>query len=183
MGRRQKLSTVLVLLVAAVLVGYLFGATKTRVQEIKENDLQKTQDTLMQRETETAVSMLEALNSKVKKGEMTLVRAQKLGADLLRDLRYGADKEGYFWADTTKGVNVVLYGNKEVEGKNRYEDKVNGVEYVKLIIEKGTNGGGFTDYYYPKKGETMPKAKRAYSLEFKPFGWVIGTGYYLEDVK
>ena len=79
------------------------------------------QDLLIKSEVETAVSMLQAIYAKHQQGEMTLEKAKKLGADLLRELRYGTG--GYFWADTTEGVNVVLYGRKDMEGRNRLEDK------------------------------------------------------------
>ncbi len=75
------------------------------------------QDLLIKNEVETAVSMLQAIFTIHQKGELTLEQAKKLGADLLRELKYGT--EGYFWADTTEGVNVVLYGRKDVEGRNR----------------------------------------------------------------
>lgn len=59
-------------------------------------------DTLIRNEVETAVSMLQALEMKHQKGEMTLDEAKALGAYLLRSLHYGC--EGYFWADTKEGV-------------------------------------------------------------------------------
>lgn len=108
-------------------------------------------------------------------------QAKKLGADILRDLRYGDDNQGYFWADTTDGTNVVLYGKKEVEGKNRIDSYVGGVYHVREIIKNGSQpGGGFTDYFYSRMGEDKPLAKRGFSLLFEPFGWVIGTGYYVD---
>lgn len=140
-------------------------------------------DAIIKNEVQTAVSLLQELYNKSERSEITLNEAQKLGADLLRQLRYGDQGEGYFWADTVEGVNVVLYGRQDVEGINRSEDVVNGVAYVKEIIANGQQpGGGFTDYFYPKMGGTEPLAKRAYSLLFGPFNWVVGTGYYLEDV-
>ncbi len=72
------------------------------------------------------------------------MRRQKLSAGLLRALRYG--NEGYFWADTTGGVNVVLYGKKDVEGKNRLEDKDrNGTVYVKKFLSAAEAGGGYVE--------------------------------------
>jgi len=59
----------------------------------------------------TFLSMLKALHTRHQKGEMALEKAKQLGVDLLRELRYGT--EGYFWADTKEGVNVVLYGRKD----------------------------------------------------------------------
>ncbi len=133
-------------------------------------------DTLVKSEVETAYSMLGALSAKVDSGALTLAQAKKIGADTLREMRYGTD--GYFFADTSKGVNVVLPGNTAVEGTNRYNDQIDGVNYVQQIIAAGMNGGGYTDYSYPKLGETTPAPKRAYSMYFAPFDWNVGTGYY-----
>jgi len=140
-----------------------------------------TQDVIIKREVQTALSMLEAVYAKVVSKELTLDQAKKLGADLLRDLRYGDDKEGYFFADTLDGVNIVLYGRKDVEAINRYEANIHGVYYVKEFIKKGRQGGGYTDYWFPIKNGKEPLRKRSYTILFEPFGWVIGTGYYLEN--
>jgi methyl-accepting chemotaxis protein len=135
------------------------------------------QDMLIKSEVETAVSMLQAIQAKQQRGEMTLAQAKKLGAALLRELRYGTD--GYFWADTTEGVNVVLYGRKDVEGRNRLKDKdPKGTYYVKDFLAKAKAGGGYVEYWFAKKGQTKAQPKRSYVLLFKPFGWVVGTGYY-----
>ena len=135
------------------------------------------QDLLIKSEVETAVSMLQAISAKQQKGEMTLEKAKELGADLLRELKYGT--EGYFWADTTEGVNVALYGRKDVEGRNRLEDKdANGVFYVKEFLAKAKTGGGYVEYSFTKKGEKTALPKRSYVLAFEPFGWVVGSGYY-----
>ncbi len=142
----------------------------------KTSDL-SAQDQIVKSQVETAVSMLQAIAEKHKKGEITVEQAKKLGADLLRELRYGTD--GYFWADTTEGVNVVLYGRQDVEGRNRIKDKdLNGIFYVKTFIEKARAGGGYVEYSFPKKGEEKPLSKRSYVLLFEPFDWVVGTGYY-----
>jgi len=136
-----------------------------------------TQDLLIKSEVETAVSMLQAIFTKHKQGELTFGQSEKLGADLLRELKYGT--EGYFWADTTEGVNVVLYGRKDVEGRNRLEDKDHkGTFYIKEFLVKGQAGGGYVEYWFPKKGHTKIQPKRSYVLLFKPFGWVVGSGYY-----
>ncbi|MFA4864919.1 MAG: cache domain-containing protein, partial [Bacteroidales bacterium] len=136
------------------------------------------QDLLVKCEVETAVSMLQAIFTKYQQGEMTLEQAKKLGADLLRELSYGTG--GYFWADTEEGVNVVLYGRKDVEGRNRLEDKdQQGTFFVKEFLAKGKAGGGYVEYLFPREGQTTAQPKRSYVLLFKPFGWVVGSGYYL----
>ncbi len=134
-------------------------------------------DLLIKGEVETAVSMLQAIYEKSQRGEMTLEQAKELGAELLRNLKYGTD--GYFWADTTEGVNVVLYGRKDAEGKNRLESTdAKGAYFVKDFLAKAKSGGGYVDYWFTKKGQSAEQPKRSYVLLFKPFGWVVGSGYY-----
>ncbi len=167
---------------AVVILAILLNATAFCLSAVAQDGPLKAspaQDLLIKSEVETAVSMLQAIFNKQQKGEMTLAEAKQLGADLLRDLRYGTD--GYFWADTMEGVNVVLYGRKDVEGRNRLEDKdQQGTFYIKEFLSKakGNTGGGYVEYWFPKKGQTTAEPKRSYVLLFKPFGWVVGTGYY-----
>jgi len=140
------------------------------------------QDAIIKAEAQTAAGALQAIYEHSQAGEISLAYAKILGADMLRSMTYGSN--GYFWADTTDGVNVVLYGDKSVEGANRLNAEMGGIKYVQKILTAGKQpGGGYSAYSYPKKGGADPKAKRSFSLLFKPFDWVIGTGYYLEDVK
>ena len=168
---KRALITVFVVLLN---VAFLFLPAGAQAGEPENSS---AQDLLIKSEVETAVSMLQAIFTKHQQGEMTIEQAKNLGADLLRELRYGT--EGYFWADTTEGVNVVLYGRKDVEGRNRLEDKdQHGTFYIKEFMAKGKAGGGYAEYWFPKKGQTKAQPKRSYVLLCKPFGWVVGTGYY-----
>jgi len=134
-------------------------------------------------QVEIAVSMLQRLYDRSQKGEMTLEEAKLQGADLIRNLRF--DKDGYVWADTVEGVNVAMLGKQDIEGKNRFnaKDKKDKL-FMQEIIKNGMlPGGGFTDYWFPKPGESEPLPKRSYSLLFKPFNWVLGTGNYVNDLE
>ncbi len=163
--------TLIVILLNAAFFPLPVGAQSEKLEQSLAQDL------LIESEVETAVSMLQAIFIKHQQGEMTFEQAKKLGADLLRELRYG--DVGYFWADTTEGVNVVLYGRKDVEGRNRLEEKDrHGVFFIKRFLAKGKAGGGYVEYWFPKKGETIAQPKRSYVLLFKPFGWIVGSGYY-----
>ncbi len=132
-------------------------------------------------QVEAAVTMLQKIYEQQQGGILTLDEAKIKGADLLRAMKYG--KDGYFWADTTEGVNVVLLG-RPAEGKSRIDLlDTKGKYLIKEIIENGKKpGGGFTDFWFPKPGEKEASPKRGYSLEFKPFGWIVGTGNYVDDI-
>jgi len=170
----------IVFIVLVVFGAYLLGRSTSSLSVATQKE---KHDLVIKTQVETAVSLLDALYQKSQKGEFSIDEAKQRSADLLRELRYGKNKDGYFWADTTDGVNVVLYGKKEVEGTNRWDAFVGGVYHVRETIKNGMKeGGGYTDYYFPKKDDSIPLPKRGYSILFAPFNWVVGTGYYLEDI-
>jgi len=55
---------------------------------------------------------------------------------------------------------------------------VGNIQTVKRQNTLTEEGGGYFEYHFTKRGETQPLPKRSYVQGFKPFGWVIGTGYY-----
>lgn len=148
---------------------------------IQKEGLIEDYDEMIKEEVEIAISMIDSINEKTKTGELTVDEAKKQSANLLRELKFG--KEGYFWADTIEGLNIVCLGT-DVEGTNRLNSKdVKGNYIIKDIIENGKKeDGGYTDYWFPKNGETEASKKRGYSKLYKPFNWVIGTGNYIDDI-
>lgn len=138
-------------------------------------------DTNIKQQVEGACSMLQVVYEQHLAGTYTLDQAKQVGANLLRQMRYGED--GYFWADNYAGLSIVLLGGK-TEGTNRIKSQdANGFEMVKEIIRIGKEeGGGYTDYVFPREGETEPSPKRSYSLAFQPFQWVVGTGNYTDYI-
>lgn len=127
------------------------------------------------------ISLLETIYAQYENGTYTLLEAKKLAADLVRELNYGENT--YFWIDQTDGTNVVYLG-KDAEGKNRMDAvDANGTAYIKEIIENAMlEDGGFTNYQFPKPGETQASPKRSYSKLFEPFSWVVGTGNYTDHI-
>lgn len=134
-------------------------------------------------QVELAVGILQNANKNYEDGKITLDEAKKIGADIVRGLRFG--KDGYFWIDTSDGLNVVMLGKESIEGKNRINIQDNKGKYlIKEIIKAGMQqGGGYTDYWFPKPGSSNALPKRSYSLYFKSFDWVVGTGNYVDDLE
>ncbi len=145
-------------------------------------DLETHVEDSLKGETQVAYSILEEYYKKQQSGELTEEQAKKEAADRIRDLRYD-DGKGYFWIDTVEGVNVVLLG-RDTEGKSRIDSvDPNGVHFIQEMIKNGQQeGGGFTDLAFAKPGETQPLPKRNYTVTFKPFNWVIGTGVWIDEI-
>ena len=146
-----------------------------------EADERESYDEQIKQQVDNVVSLCQTIYDQYQAGVYTEEEAKKLAADEIRQLRYGDG--GYFWVDQYDGTNVVLLGN-DTEGTNRMETKdANGYQMVKEIIRVGQEAeGGYTDYVFPKEGETEPSPKRSYSKAFEPFEWVIGTGNYTDYI-
>jgi len=183
---RTKLFLLILLMFLAITGIAVFNIQKqeeaNRVSlEVLEKTVRQDYDEYIKSQVSSVITLIDSINKKYKNGEYTLDEAKKLSADLVRDLRY---KDGaYFWIDTKDGQNVVLLGNK-TEGTNRLNAKdVNGYEMIKDIIKNGMQeGGGYTEYWFPKEGKTEASPKRAYSKYYEPFGWVVGTGNYTDNI-
>ena len=147
----------------------------------EEKSIRADYDYSIKSEVEMVITLLDSYNADIQAGIYTKEEGMKLAAGKIRDLRYGED--GYFWVDQSDGVNVVLLGN-EIEGTNRMGTKdATGYEMVKDFITTSVKEGSyFCDYQYPKEGETEPKPKRAYTQYYEPFGWVVGTGKYIDNI-
>lgn len=173
--------------VMAVIVGgyNLYNQTVLTQNSLKEyrETLYAEYDRSIKSEVETATSLIKSVYDEQQKGLLTEVEAKNKAAALVRNLRFG--KENYFWVDTTEGVNVVLLG-RDTEGKSRIDAKdPNGFAYVKDgFIKNGLKeGGGYSDYQFAKPNETEPLPKRGYTLVFKPYNWVVGTGNWVDDIE
>lgn len=183
---RTKLVIVMVIALIALILCSIVSNTSlsglgNNALDIIENDMRSSYDEQIKAQVDNVISLCQSIYNRYEKGEYTLDEAEKLAADQIRDLRYG--NNGYFWVDTYDGTNVVLLGN-DTEGTNRMDAvDTNGFAYMQAIISAGRQeNGGFTDYVFPREGETEPSPKRAYSKAFEPFGWVLGTGNYTDDI-
>jgi methyl-accepting chemotaxis protein len=102
------------------------------------------------------------------------------GKALLHSLRFG--KDDYVYAISTQGV-AVSNPNPNVEGKNLMSAAdADGVFFVRQQIELAPKGGGFVSFRFPRAGGGDPLPKLTYSVEYKPYGWIVGAGIYLDDV-
>ena len=109
--------------------------------------------------------------------------ARKTAAARISKLRYGHDD--YFWINDL-GPRMVMHPVKpELNGQDLSNNKdPNGkrlfVEFADVVKKQGS---GFVDYQWPKPGRDTPQPKLSYVTGFEPWGWVIGTGVYIDDLQ
>ncbi len=190
--KRGSLMTVIVgsILLAVVITAILIEVVSVMgTVSINETQSEAYRERLMQdimselkNETQEAMSICETMNSRYEAGEMTLEEAQKEAADIIRELKYN-DGDGYFWVDTSKGVNVVLLG-RDTEGQSRWDSvDPNGTYFIQEMIKNGMqDGGGYTSLMFAKPNETEPLPKINYTAYYAPFDWVMGTGVWVDYI-
>lgn len=183
---RTKLNLILTLVILLVVLASVvsinnMNQVKDKALETIDASSRQSYDDSIKQQVSVVISLLSEVYDEYKAGAYTLDEAKKIAADEVRQMRYG--DAGYFWIDQSDGTNVVLLGS-DTEGTNRMETQdAEGYQMVKEIIRVAVeDGGGYTDYVFPKEGETEPSPKRSYSEYFEPFDWVVGTGNYTDYI-
>lgn len=183
---RTKLTIILALVIVLVTSESFISIKnmnqlKNKALETMDTSSRQNYDDSIKEQVGVVISLLSEINNEYKSGKYTLDEAKKIAADEIRQMRYG--EAGYFWVDQSDGKNIVLLGSS-TEGTNRMNTKdAEGYQMVKEIIRVAVqDGGGYTDYVFPKEGETEASPKRSYSEYFKPFDWVVGTGNYTDYI-
>lgn len=173
-------------LVTALILGGVseFMIYKTNSDRIDQMEVQLREgyDLNIKHQVEIIISELNGVVNQMNNGIITKSEAEVIAADVIRNAKYG--ESGYFWADTLEGVNVVLLGKTDVEGTSRIDlTDTKGNKIIQSFIELiKKDGEGYYNYYFPKPNETEALPKRAFVKLFEPFGWVIGTGNYIDDI-
>jgi methyl-accepting chemotaxis protein len=109
--------------------------------------------------------------------------ARKTAAARISKLRYGNDD--YFWINDL-GPRMIMHPTKpELNGQDLTDNKdPNGIRlFVEFVNVVKKQGSGFVDYQWPKPGKEAPQPKLSYVTGFEPWGWVIGTGVYIDDLQ
>ncbi|PWF48457.1 cache domain-containing protein [Massilia glaciei] len=109
----------------------------------------------------------------------TLAEARRI----LSTLSYGDD--GYFFVYDLQGVNLVHPRQPELVGRKLWELRTGGEPVVQRLVERARAGGGFHRYAWAKPSSrtaAMTARKLGYVLPMPRWGWVLGTGIYLDDV-
>ncbi len=115
-------------------------------------------------------------------GKLSRDAAQAAAIGEIKGLRY--DKVEYFWINDMAPKMVMHPIKPELEGKNLAEmkDPSGNPLFMGFVDVVKKQGEGFYGYLWPKPGFDQPVPKISYVKGFAPWGWIIGTGIYLDDV-
>ncbi len=176
----MKIRTKLWLITVVALIGVVLLST-IALLTLKDRMMQekriKTQHLI-----ETAYGVLEYYHKLAQSGTMPEKDAQAAAIALIKGMRY-QEKE-YFWINDMHPRMVMHAVRPELDGKDLSDtkDPTGKKLFVDFVDVVKKDKAGFVDYMWPKPGEKEPILKISYVKGFSPWGWIIGTGIYVEDV-
>ncbi len=136
-----------------------------------------------QNAVETAMGVVKWAQAQETSGKLSREAAQELAKSTLSTMRYSGSE--YFWINDMT-PNVVMHPIKpELNGKNAsgIKDPQGNALFVMFADMVKHNNQGFVPYLWPKPGSAEPVQKLSYVQGFAPWGWVIGSGIYIDDLK
>lgn len=136
--------------------------------------------------TNSAWSILASYEREIQAGLLSRAEAQQAAAERIRQLRYGPEGKDYFWLQDLTPRMIMHPYVPELEGRDlsSYEDERGARIFVEFAETVRRAGAGYVDYYWQWKDDpTLTVPKESYVRGFEPWGWIIGTGLYTEDVR
>lgn len=176
-GIKPRMVLVVITTIISIIALVSFSLNQTYKMQIKEKQT-TTQDLI-----ETAVSLIEHEYKAFQSGKKSEDDAKESALRAIESLRYGDND--YFWINDMNAVMLMHPIKPALNGKNLYELKdKNGKQFFKSFVDiVKAKGHGNESYLWPKPGHEAPVEKVSYVTGFKPWGWVVGTGIYIDDVE
>ncbi|MDG5977967.1 methyl-accepting chemotaxis sensory transducer with Cache sensor [Hydrogenophaga taeniospiralis CCUG 15921] len=157
-----------------ILLALFLTSERALIMEERQSGVRQT--------VETAHGLITHYHSLSAKGGLSEADAKAQALAAIRALRYSEVE--YFWINDMKPVMVMHPIRPELEGKDLSENKdPEGTflfrEFVNTVKK---SGAGYVSYMWPKPGSENPVQKVSYVKGFAPWGWVIGSGVYVDTV-
>jgi two-component system NarL family sensor kinase len=107
--------------------------------------------------------------------------AKEQAKAILSSMNFGND--GYFYVYAYDGLNIVHPRQPELVGTNLWDMRdADGTWVIRELIARAKEGGGFQRYLWPKPSTAKTERKLGYAVALPRWGWMLGTGIYLDDV-
>ena len=153
---------------------YIVPSLKNTYYRNKEENVKQT--------VELAYNLIAEFYDKSAAGEMSKAEAQQSVLNLIKSLRY--NKTEYFWINDLEPRMILHPIKPELNGKSLKENKDPNGKYlfIEMVNTATKKGEGFVAYQWPKPGHSDPVDKISFIKLFKEWGWVVGSGIYIDDV-
>ena len=173
---KLRLMAAISTLVLIALSGYLLA---------EEYQINRTaRQTAVRQTVEIGHSILEWAHKLETSNSHTREQAQALAHKALENARYAGNE--YFWLQTVDAQVVMHPFRPDLNGKDGSSMKdPDGKPIFTMFAQRArqADGGGLVEYQWPRQGQEQPVPKFAHVKLFQPWGWVVGSGVYVDDLR
>jgi methyl-accepting chemotaxis protein len=180
-----------VLLLGVIIIAAFTVLLSVYIYPVFKNNMFAAKEAQTKNLTDSAYTSIEHFVELQKNGQMTLEEAQAAALDVVRFMRY--DNGNYFWINDLE-PKMIMHPNfssadkpewYEDGGLSEYADPTGKKLFVEMVKIANEQGEGRVDYEWPKtSGENVkPSPKISYVKLIPDWGWVVGTGIYVDDVQ
>ena len=176
-----KIGLRLQLIVALSILGMLILQAADLMQI--RNELIEDRKVKTRHLVESAHSLIASFDAQAKAGAISEAEAKNAAKAAIKALRY--DEKEYFWINDMTPRMVMHPYKPALDGKDLsgFKDPAGKHLFVEFANTVKAEGAGFVDYKWPKPGAEQPVDKISYVAGYKPWGWIVGSGIYLDDVE
>ncbi|WP_339463098.1 methyl-accepting chemotaxis protein [Pseudomonas sp. EA_105y_Pfl2_R69] len=169
----------LILLVAIVMLVFQGALLLRQIHA----DLYAAKGEKTQHVVQSAAGILKHYHGLESSGGLTREEAQAQAMEVIRGLRY--DDQEYFWINDQTPVMVMHPTNPKLEGQDLsgFKDPDGKALFNEMVAISKSQGAGQVNYRWPKPGSSEPVPKVSYVELFQPWGWIIGSGVYVDNVQ
>ena len=101
--------------------------------------------------------------------------------DTVQELRYGANDYFFIYDDT---ITAISHPDPTFRGRNLAElSDAHGMYPARDLMHQARQGGGFAPFWWKRLDSPAAVAKLGYARYFEPWGWMVGTGVYIDDIE
>ena len=131
---------------------------------------------------EIAIGTIDRIYADFKTGKIKEGEAKTHALNILSNIRYNTNE--YYWVNDLAGKMIMHPANPEIVGLNLLgmKDSEGKFLFVEMINVVKKGGGGFVKYTWPKPNTKKAVPKISYVKQFKPWGWIVGNGVYVDDI-
>jgi len=178
---RMTIGLKIYLVIGLVFIGFLASVFHSAREMGVSLERQKQRE--LTHLAEVALAVINEEYAAAQKGTITAEEAQKRAAARIGVLRYG--QGDYFSINDMQHRMVMHPTNAQLNGKDLtdYTDPNGKHLFVEMVDIVKRQGSGFVPYEWPKPGMDKPQPKLSYVAGFEPWGWMIGTGVYIDDLR
>lgn len=176
MSISQKISitvTGIGVLCLIIVVGFSYNLQKSVLNERKNTN---------KHVVETAWSILDHYGTLEQQGVLGRDEAMNRAIEEIKSLRYKNDD--YFWINDMQPRMIMHPFKPQLDGKEIGEVKDPEGTYLfrEMVAVCSSEGQGYVEYMWPKPGKDRPEQKISFVKLYKPWGWIVGSGMYLDDI-